>query len=278
MLCNDAISAVDQLFTPRRKPLSQSKQNLLKSAKLLKVPYGEIELNGYSWGRVGSTILLVHGWEQCSSSMSAFINPLLQNGYKVVAFDHPAHGESQGTQTHLVDMAGAIRTFIDYIGVGSVQGIIGHSAGAASAAMMLAWNRDVTIEKLVLISVPCELTNVIKRFATLTSFPEDLVDNMYQCIELRLRKPIEEISLPKVTYLLKMPTLVIHDRNDREIPFSDAQALTAKWLEAKFIATSGLGHRRILSEPTVIEQIIKFLNENSPTLYQSSSLVVASSK
>ncbi|WP_392534877.1 alpha/beta fold hydrolase [Nostoc sp. C117] len=262
MLCNDAIWAVDKLFTPRRKPRTQSKQNLLKSAELLRVPYGEIELNGYSWGTGGRSILLVHGWEQCASSMNAFIDPLLENGYKVVAFDQPAHGDSQGTQTHLVDMAGAIRTFIDYIGVGSVQGIIGHSAGAASAAMMLAWNTDVTIEKLVLISVPCELTNAIKRFAILTSFPEDLVEDMCQCIELRLRKSIEEMSLPKVTHLLKMPTLVIHDRKDREIPFSDAQALSAKWLEAKFIATSGLGHRRILSEPAVIQQVINFLTEN----------------
>ena len=64
------------------------------------------EINIYEFGTPENpTILLVHGWEGRALDFSEFIDPLVEAGYHVVAFDGPAHGESSGKQTHAPQFA-----------------------------------------------------------------------------------------------------------------------------------------------------------------------------
>ncbi|MBD2534579.1 alpha/beta hydrolase [Nostoc flagelliforme FACHB-838] len=267
MLSNDVKQALDLFFTPGRKTITKDEQDLLDSAKALKIPYGEIELAAYSWG-TGPVVVLVHGWGQRGINLGAFIAPLVQHGFCVITFDGPAHGESPGAQTHVVDFGQAVRAVIKYME--PVYGIISHSFGAASTMMMLAWEPDVTVEKLVLIGTPSDLVDVIGRFAVFTRLSEQVVQKMHQWVEFRDGKPIEAFSVRAVAPFVKIPTLVIHDRRDREIPFSDAQAITAGWSQATLIATEGLGHRRILRDTSVVEQIMGFLNgSNVPSIRMS---------
>ena len=48
------------------------------------------------WGDGSSTILLVHGWSGRGLQLGAFVEPLLEQGYRVATFDAPAHGEAPG--------------------------------------------------------------------------------------------------------------------------------------------------------------------------------------
>ncbi len=57
----------------------------------------------------------------------------------------------------------------------------------------------------------------------------------------------------------KTETLLIHDIQDREVPFSDFEILQKAWVNSRFLATTGLGHRRILRDESVAHQIIEFL-------------------
>lgn len=262
MLSDDVKRALDLFFTPGREPIPKREQDLLDSAKPLRIPYGDLQLAGYSWG-AGPVVVLVHGWGQRGTNLGAFIAPLLQHGFCVIAFDGPAHGESPGTQTHVVDFGRAVRAVIKQ--VGPVYGIISHSFGAASTMMMLAWEPDVTVEKLVIIGTPSDLVDVIGRFAVFMRLPDQVVQKMHQWVEARDERPIEAFSVRAVARFLKIPTLVIHDRRDREIPFSDAQAIAAGWSQATLIATEGLGHRRILWAPRVVEQVVTFFKA-SPVL------------
>lgn len=58
-------------------------------------------------GTNGKIAVLVHGWMSGSRYMLAMVDPLLAMGYRVVCFDLPAHGCSQGRRTNLVDCAKA---------------------------------------------------------------------------------------------------------------------------------------------------------------------------
>jgi pimeloyl-ACP methyl ester carboxylesterase len=52
--------------------------------------------------------------------------------------------------------------------------------------------------------------------------------------------------------------LVVHDREDREVPIRHADRLAAAWPNARLVATDGLGHRRILRDAAVIAETVAF--------------------
>ena len=46
---------------------------------------------------------------------------------------------------------------------------------------------------------------------------------------------------------------------DFETPITEAETLAETWPHARLLRTSGLGHRRILRDPHVVEQVVEFL-------------------
>ena len=62
----------------------------------------------FTWGarsKDAPAVLLAHGWGGNAAQMRAFAFPLLQAGYRVIAYDQPAHGVSEGRLTGLPDFA-----------------------------------------------------------------------------------------------------------------------------------------------------------------------------
>jgi hypothetical protein len=51
----------------------------------------------------------------------------------------------------------------------------------------------------------------------------------------------------------------VHDRDDRVNRFADAEAYRDAIKGAQLVATQGLGHRRILKEEGVIQQVTRFI-------------------
>jgi pimeloyl-ACP methyl ester carboxylesterase len=60
---------------------------------------------------------------------------------------------------------------------------------------------------------------------------------------------------------IAQPTLVVHDRDDRVNRFADGVAYRDAIAGAQLIATEGLGHRRILREPSVLQQVTEFVSK-----------------
>ena len=60
----------------------------------------------WRWGsRDAPAVLLAHGWGGNAAQMRPFAFPLLEAGYRVIAYDQPAHGVSEGRLTGLPDFA-----------------------------------------------------------------------------------------------------------------------------------------------------------------------------
>lgn len=57
----------------------------------------------------------------------------------------------------------------------------------------------------------------------------------------------------------RVPALVIHDRDDREVPFADGEAVAHAWPNVTLHQVTGLGHRRLLKDPDVIARTAAFL-------------------
>jgi len=57
---------------------------------------------------------------------------------------------------------------------------------------------------------------------------------------------------------LKIPGLIIHDREDMINEYYEGEAIHSAWPSSRLVSTSGLGHG--LQDPIVYEEIMQYLN------------------
>lgn len=53
--------------------------------------------------------------------------------------------------------------------------------------------------------------------------------------------------------------LVVHDGGDSAVPVRDGMAVVEGWDDALLVLTSGMGHHKILREPSVVSEVMRFL-------------------
>lgn len=246
-------------FTPWRLPLGEralaKQESWLEPTEPVVLEAAGHRLSGYVGGS-GPTVLLVHGWGDSSRSMGAFAAPLIDRGYRVVAFDMPAHGETSGGQTDALKMAAAVRAIA--FEFGPVHAVIAHSMGAHATTLALRDGLDV--DKVVFISPSVLLANAIGPFATMFSLSKKTIDGLRAEIERRYGETVwTDLAADTMVRDDTTPALVIHDPEDPQVPFADARKLVQSWPSARLETAEGLGHTRILRDATVIARAISYL-------------------
>jgi pimeloyl-ACP methyl ester carboxylesterase len=213
----------------------------------------------WTWGarsKEAPAVLLAHGWGGNAAQMRAFAFPLLQAGYRVIAYDQPAHGVSDGKLTGLPDFADVLGAVAGYHG--GIEAVIAHSLGGAAAALSLSWGR-VAFNKIVLISPPSDLIGYSRRFARWYWMPEAVREAMQNAIEERYGVRWEDLEVRRVAPRLGARALVIHDRDDRMMPWTHGAKVAESWPGAQLMLTDGLGHGRILRDERVTRAAADFL-------------------
>jgi len=218
-------------------------------------------ISTWRWGsRDAPAVLLAHGWGGNAAQMRAFVFPLLQAGYRVIAYDQPAHGVSEGRLTGLPDFSDVLTEIAWHHG--RVEGVIAHSLGGAAAALAMASGK-VRFQKVVLVSPPSDLEGYSRRFARWHWIPEPVRRSMQAAIEERYGVRWEELEVERVAARLSArgapPALVIHDREDRVIPWRQGLRVARAWPGARLLATTGLGHGRILRDDDVLQAAADFI-------------------
>ncbi|MBI5915751.1 MAG: alpha/beta hydrolase [Bacteroidetes bacterium] len=254
--------------TPRLRAVHKKTDDLIERARIFEILYGKTILKGYEWGRGERTVLLVHGWESRGTAMRSFVPGLVQAGFRVVAFDGPAHGNSGGKQTNLPDFAGAVRAVLNQ--VGPVQAIITHSFGGSTTVFALA-HLDNTIEvgKLVLIAVPASTRKVVNDFTRFLGLPSRAVAELKKIFH----KKVGGLSFEETDLLQSLgkarvgEVLVVHDKFDPSVPFDSAEAIFEKYDHASLLVTQGHGHYFLMKHREVINGVIKFVNGEEEALF-----------
>jgi len=216
---------------------------------------GRHRLASYIWQGGGPTVVLVHGWNGTSGDLSAFVAPLRDTGRRVVAIDLPAHGRSSGRFSDLPEAAEAVEAVLRR--EPSVEAVIAHSFGVP--ATVIAAARGTPLARAVLISGPIAVEPFLNRFMQVLG----LSAATRAAIQKRLRAKIQQTRLPSVELTALAPrlgtkALIIHDRSDREVPFLSALTLNRAWTGSELLATEGLGHRKLLSDSSVVDRAVKF--------------------
>jgi pimeloyl-ACP methyl ester carboxylesterase len=209
----------------------------------------------WSWGR-GPTVLLVHGWNGRATQLGGLVRPLVTRGYRVVAFDAIGHGDSDGKQSSLPELANCIRQVVEELG--GVYAIVAHSLGGAATTFALAYGLQV--ERAVFISPPADPREFLRIFGAALGITNDVRERVRERVERRLGVPMEEMLAHEIAPRMEVPLLVIHDRDDKEVPLAVGRGLARQWPGAELIITEGLGHQRILRDPDVRDAAVSFVD------------------
>lgn len=253
----NAAAAVALLTRPSRADASPAEHALLIRAKPLEVTSDGRRLAAWVWGERGPAVLLVHGWDSRASHLGFFVEPLLANGYKVVAFDAPGHGSSEGSESNVVDIGRVILDVANQLG--PFDAVIGHSVG--SPACLYAFAHGLRVSASVHLAGPSSLKRVLDRFGAMCRLPDDQRILLHQLMAEQIGASLDIMELENLAAGLRHPALILHDPHDKEVPFSESEMLNAAWTQSMLQPARGVGHRRIVQDGTTIEASIRFINQ-----------------
>lgn len=247
-------------FAPNKYEVKSTDEAVIARGKNYRIPFEGGELAVTTWGESGPTVLLMHGWGGARAQMTGFVEPLLAAGYRVVAYDQPAHGESDGKMTNVLEIAPTMNLVMQR--EGKFDAIIAHSFGTIITSYALVNLNFPPPSKLVYLGAFNRLLDSLPRFQVLANLPDEIVHGLREMISENFgRDVLDAIVNENFVKQIHIPALMFHDRADNVTPVEDSRAIANAWSEAQYIETNGLGHRGALQSTEVHEQIIRFLKK-----------------
>lgn len=246
-------------FSPLKFPTPEKETKAKRFAKLSTYNLDGKNVQAYSWGEGKDYVLLVHGWAGRGTQFRRFVKPLMAAGYRVVGFDGPAHGASDGKRTDIIEFETVLKKI--YEREGEPAGIIAHSFGGG-AALYAAMN-GLPIKKLVSIGSPTIGDEIIRTYLRNINGSWPTGEYFKQYMLKTYGKPFDEFTALHFVRQLPAPLalLLVHDEDDKEVIIKHPEALLEVYPSARLLRTKGLGHTRILKDNQVIAACVTFIKE-----------------
>lgn len=227
-------------------------------ARVQELPFGCERLAVYSWGDPATQplVLLAHGWSSFGLRFLPWVQPLREAGYAVATFDQPAHGRSSGRRATLPMFAQAVHAVARHFDV-PLAGLVGHSLGGAAAAVALS--RGLPAGRVVLVAPAADPYDAAQRFGRMIGLAAHLSRRIFEEYEAITAFPVASMQAHHTAPRIGRPGLVVHDLEDRDVPWSEGERYARYWPQSRLFSTTGLGHHRVLNDPQVIEAALRFL-------------------
>ena len=245
-------------FGPAKYEAKSSDREVIEWGNNYRLPFDGGELAVTTWGGNGPAVLLMHGWGGSRAQMTGFVDPLLFAGFRVIAYDQPAHGDSTGKTTNLLEIAPTM----DLIAKeeGNFHAVISHSFGTLITSYALVERNLPPPARLVYFGAFNQLLESLPRFQVLAGLSDEIMDGLRAMIYENFGKEVlDAITNELLTPQINIPALMFHDIADNVTPVEDSRAIARVWKHAQLFETEGLGHRGALQSENIHEQVVKFL-------------------
>ena len=191
--------AFDLFCTPYPKYKKRKAPAVFHQAKELNITLigdgiketGKTNIHGFEWNPLkpnGQTVLIVHGYASYFYKFEQYIQPLLKQGFRVIGFDAPGHGLSEGKHINIVIYKHAIEHIIKELG--PIDHFIGHSLGAITLAMLAETIENPSKHKFVLIAPATKTTSTFERYFNMMRFSPAIRTAFLDELEKRTKLPI----------------------------------------------------------------------------------------
>ncbi len=204
------------------------------------------------------TVLLVHGWAGDAQQMLGLANALAATGFDPVLLDFPAHGRSGGWRASLPQFVRAL--WAASARLGPLHGVVAHSLGALAAAHAAA--NGLPVGRLALIAPSPPPALFLQWFARSLRLGEGISQRMGATLERVEGVPLAHFEPAWLGPRLAQPTLIVHDEGDRVSPLAVGQRLSQAVAGARLLVTRSLGHRRVLADEAVAQEVVSHLRPN----------------
>jgi pimeloyl-ACP methyl ester carboxylesterase len=227
----------------------------------------DVQVNGfrireYSWGE-GPVVLFVHGWSGRGLQFRKFIYPLVARGYKVVTYDAPAHGNSSGTKTNVVEMAEICQSMAQQFD--NLHAIIAHSIGGIAA--MRAIDKGLKVPRLVLLATPCRGQDIVNGFTNMIGGSWQISNHLIKIVEDQFAIGLCAFDasplLKEVLAAKQLQVKLIYDEDDAEVKLESVQRILSDCDPKDVLMTKHLGHNGLLRDEGVVRTIEAFLMSSS---------------
>lgn len=212
---------------------------------------------GWTWGD-GPTAYLVHGWGGSSGRLYPLAEALLSTGRRLVMFDAPGHGASGTGLSSMPEFARSLKAVVER--AGPPEFIVAHSMGASASTLAASWG--VRASRYVFLAPAANPVEWAWAFGKMLRLTPGVMERLRARSEHRLRFNWDDIDIRVHSRGMTSPLLVIHDREDPTVPFSNGADISRSWPGARLVETKGLGHSDILRDQAVIGQVLEFLSDS----------------
>lgn len=212
------------------------------------------------------TVLVMHGWNSRTEHMRPVIDGFRAVGYRVIALDLPGHGQSAGRRLNMMLAVDAARVAGEWFG--PFAAVVGHSFGGAVAVNAAVGAVEgippLAAQRLVLIAAPSSMPSLFEDFGRFLSLGPRSQTAIAAQVERVAGRPLEDFVGSAQLAAARIPTLVIHAPDDREVSADSARMFAAAGPHVGLYWANGFGHRRILADPASLAQATAFVAAPAP--------------
>jgi pimeloyl-ACP methyl ester carboxylesterase len=250
--------AVWKFCNPKRRPPRPEESRILATAERIEFRLGGQRIVAHEWGS-GPRILFHHGWSGSGAQMAPVADALARAGYRVTVLDARAHGESPGNQATLPVMGRDLAE----IGarLGDVHALVGHSMGAMIVAR--AMGQGLKAKRVAMLSAPAEIMPYARFFTRVFGLRDSTLQGMLARLGRKTGLSPAEARAEGLAEGRTEPLLILHDRDDADVPVRHPETWLAVWPGALLEFTEGLGHRRILRDQATAQRVVEFMSSGT---------------
>jgi pimeloyl-ACP methyl ester carboxylesterase len=251
-----------KLFTTPIKhtiPKREIEMNSKSTQIVVKIPSINKKVVVYQYGESDKKILLTHGWSGRGTQLFKIADEFLKLGYSTISFDAPAHGKSPGKTTIMPEFIESILEIDKQFG--PFEAAVGHSLGGMS--LVHAVKKGLKIKDLIIIGSGDIVQDILNDFVKKLKLKPNVSSQLSLHFEKKYKEEMGNYSAHKSAEELTIPVLVIHDKDDKEVPVTAAINIHKHLKKGELFLTEALGHQKILGNQEVIEKIMAFVQKGN---------------
>lgn len=233
------------LLTPvRSEPKNSEPQGLIKG----EVATRDGVLKTYTLGS-GPVWVLTHGWSGTASQFYPLMEHIAAKGFTALAYDHPAHGGSDGVYGHIPAFVNGLEAILDTLE--DVAGLVGHSMGTASA--LECKHAKLENRPLLLIAPVLDYLDNLFGSVARSGYSMKLFEAVVGEVEEQFNYPIQSVDPYGKLALRQSNTIIVHDEKDKFTKYSVSERAANEMERVTLVTTQGQGHGRVMKCPQVFE-------------------------
>ena len=240
------------LLTPARtKPKNAEPQGMIKGEVMSK----EGALKTYRLGS-GPVWILTHGWSGSSSQFYPLMEHIASRGFTALAYDHPAHGQSEGAYGHIPAFVHGLEAILDSVEQ-EVVGLVAHSMGTASS--IECHHRKLVGKPFLLIAPVLDYLDNLFGSVVRSGYSMRLFNAVVSDVEQEYRYPIQSIDPYGKLKQRQAQTIIVHDEGDKFTKYPVSKKAAEEMDNVELVTTQGQGHGRVMKCSQVMESFDKLV-------------------